>query len=53
MWHEWVAAYVGEWVHLDPTWGQSVADATHFAVGEETSAEIAPLIGELQITDVR
>ncbi|HVE81975.1 MAG TPA: transglutaminase domain-containing protein, partial [Myxococcales bacterium] len=53
MWHEWVAAFVGEWVQLDPTWGQPIADATHFAVGEETSAEIAPLIGELQVTDVR
>lgn len=53
MWHEWVAAFVGEWVQLDPTWGQPVADATHFAVGEETGAEIAPLIGELQVTDVR
>ena len=53
MWHEWIAAYVGEWVHLDPTWGQPVADATHFAVGEETNAEIALLIGELQVTDVR
>jgi len=53
MWHEWVSAFVGEWVQLDPTWGQPVADATHFAVGEETGAEIAPLIGELQVTDVR
>jgi len=53
MWHEWVSAFVGEWVQLDPTWGQPVADATHFEVGEETSAEIAPLIGELQVTDVR
>ncbi|HEY8205856.1 MAG TPA: transglutaminase-like domain-containing protein, partial [Myxococcaceae bacterium] len=54
LWHEWVAAYVGgEWVELDPTWGQPIADATHFAVGEETGAEIAPLIGELQVTDVR
>jgi transglutaminase superfamily protein len=53
MWHEWVAAFVGEWVQLDPTWGQPIADATHFAVGEETGAEIAPLIGELRITDVR
>jgi transglutaminase-like putative cysteine protease len=53
MWHEWVSAFVGEWVHLDPTWGQTVADATHFAVGEETNAEIAPLIGELKVTDVR
>src|SRR5207253_3190002 len=24
-WHEWVEAYVGEWVQLDPTFGQKVA----------------------------
>ncbi len=52
-WHEWVEAYVGEWTQLDPTFGQDVADATHFAVGEEGNAEITPLIGQLKVADVR
>lgn len=52
-WHEWVEAYVGEWVQLDPTFRQDVADATHFAVGEEGNAEITPLIGSLKVLDVR
>lgn len=52
-WHEWVEAYVGEWTQLDPTFGQDVADATHFALGEEGSAEITPLIGGLKVVDVR
>ena len=52
-WHEWVEAYVGEWTQLDPTFGQDVADATHFGVGEESSAEITPLIGSLKVTEVR
>lgn len=53
-WHEWIEAYVGgEWVQMDPTFGQAVADATHFGVGQETGAEIAPLIGQLQVTEVR
>jgi transglutaminase-like putative cysteine protease len=52
-WHEWVEAYVGEWTQLDPTFGQPVADATHFAVGEESNAEITPLIGSVKIVDVR
>lgn len=52
-WHEWVEAYVGEWTQLDPTFGQDVADATHFKVGEEGSAEITPLIGSLVVHDVR
>jgi hypothetical protein len=52
-WHEWVEAFVGEWTQLDPTFGQEVADATHFAVGEEGNAEITPLIGQLKVVDVR
>ena len=52
-WHEWVEAYVGEWTQLDPTFQQTVADATHFALGEESSAEITPLIGQLKVVDVR
>ena len=51
-WHEWVEAYVGEWTQLDPTFGQDVADATHFAVGEEAKAEITPLLGSLKVLDV-
>jgi transglutaminase-like putative cysteine protease len=52
-WHEWVEAYVGEWMQLDPTFGQDVVDATHFALGEEARAEITPLIGSLQVLEVR
>jgi hypothetical protein len=52
-WHEWVEAYVGEWTQLDPTFGESVAHATHFALGEESGAEITPLIGQLKVVDVR
>jgi transglutaminase-like putative cysteine protease len=52
-WHEWVEAFVGEWTQLDPTFGQDVADATHFGVGEEGNAEITPLIGSLVVHDVR
>jgi transglutaminase-like putative cysteine protease len=52
-WHEWVEAFVGEWTQLDPTFNQVVADATHFAFGEEGNAEITPLIGALKVTDVK
>jgi transglutaminase-like putative cysteine protease len=51
-WHEWVEAWVGEWTQLDPTFGQDLADATHFGLGEEGSAEITPLIGQLKVVDV-
>lgn len=52
-WHEWVEAYVGEWTQMDPTFGQTVADATHFGVGEEGNAEIVPLIGQMKVLEVR
>jgi len=52
-WHEWVEAYVGEWTQLDPTFNEIVADAGHFALGEESNAEITPLIGQLKVLEVR
>ncbi|MBX7115960.1 MAG: transglutaminase-like domain-containing protein [Myxococcaceae bacterium] len=52
-WHEWVEVYVGEWVAMDPTFNQEVADATHFALGEDGNAEITPLIGSLKVVDVK
>ncbi len=52
-WHQWVEAWVGEWTQLDPTFNQPVADATHFAVGEEGNAEITPLIGQLKVVEIR
>lgn len=52
-WHEWVEAYVGEWVQMDPTFGQDIASPGHFAVGEEGNAEIVPLIGQLKVVAVR
>jgi transglutaminase-like putative cysteine protease len=42
--HAWVAAYVnGEWVEMDPTFGQAVADATHLALAE------GELAGQMQL----
>ena len=52
-WHEWVEAWVGTWTQLDPTFGQPVADATHLALGEESSAEIMPLLGALKVVAAR
>lgn len=52
-WHEWVEAWVGTWTQLDPTFGQLVADATHLTLGEESSAEIMPLLGQLKVTAAR
>ncbi|MCD6152295.1 MAG: transglutaminase domain-containing protein [Syntrophobacterales bacterium] len=50
--HAWPKVYVGKWVHLDPTLGQPVADATHFELisGDfSKQAGIAVAIGKIQI----
>ncbi len=39
--HAWVKAFVGEWVEMDPTWGESLVDATHLQVAEDTLDELA------------
>jgi Transglutaminase-like superfamily len=53
-WHEWVEAWVGStWAQLDPTFGQPVADATHLTLGEESQADIMPLLGKLRVVDLR
>lgn len=38
--HTWAESYVGEWVAMEPTWGDEVVDPTHikmFEGGEETA----------------
>jgi hypothetical protein len=50
--HAWPKVFVGRWVHLDPTLGQAVADATHFELvsGDFSSqAKIALAIGKITI----
>lgn len=43
--HAWVAAYVnGDWIEMDPTFGQPVADATHLALAEGEMAGQAHLL---------
>ena len=34
--HFWAEVYVGRWVQMDPTWGQTVADANHIQLGGST-----------------
>ena len=36
LYHAWPEVYVGEWRALDPTFGQSVVDATHIKLTEGT-----------------
>ncbi len=34
--HLWAEVYVGRWVQMDPTWGQTIADATHIQLNGST-----------------
>lgn len=50
--HAWPKVYVGSWIHMDPTFGETVADATHFElVSGDFNAQttIATAIGKIKI----
>ena len=34
--HFWAGVYVGRWVQMDPTWGQTIADANHIQLDGST-----------------
>ena len=55
--HAWPEVYVGQWVRVDPTLGQDVADATHIKLSEGELyrwTDILPTIRklELQVAEV-
>ena len=53
--HAWPAAFVGDWLEMDPTWGQETVDATHIALVEGDLADqlqLVKVMGQLQITVV-
>ncbi len=50
--HAWPKVYVGEWVNMDPTLGQEIADATHIPLvegGIKEQLELIKIIGDLEI----
>ncbi len=52
-WHAWVEIRsAGEWIPLDPTFGQPVADATHLALGSGTQVDTVGLLGTLKVLGV-
>ncbi len=52
-WHAWVEIRsAGEWIALDPTFGEPVADASHIALGGGDRVDTAGLLGSLQVSDV-
>jgi transglutaminase-like putative cysteine protease len=52
-WHDWVEIRSGgEWIALDPTFGQPIADATHIALSGNDSAEVGGLLTALKVVSV-
>jgi hypothetical protein len=52
-WHAWPEVRsAGEWIPLDPTFGQAVADATHVALGAGTQVDTVGLLGSLKVVGV-
>lgn len=50
--HQWAKVWVGEWIDVDPTFGQPIADATHIKLAEGDLLEqtkLLPVIGQLDI----
>jgi len=52
-WHAWAEIRsAGEWIPLDPTFGQPVADATHVALGSGSQVDTVGLLGTLKVSGV-
>jgi transglutaminase-like putative cysteine protease len=52
-WHAWAEVQSGgEWIAIDPTFGQPVADATHLALGAGTQVDTVGLLGALRVLAV-
>ena len=52
-WHAWVEVQSGdEWIAVDPTFDQPVADPTHIVLGRGTQVDTVGLLGALQVVGV-
>jgi len=52
-WHAWAEVRSGgEWIPMDPTFGQPVADATHLALGGGSQVDTVGLLGALKVLGV-
>ena len=53
-WHAWAEVRSGkEWIAVDPTFDQPVADATHIALGRGDRVDAVALLGALSVASVQ
>lgn len=53
--HQWAKVWIGKWIDIDPTFGQTTVDVTHIKIGEGDlidQIKLIPLIGKIQINVV-
>jgi transglutaminase-like putative cysteine protease len=52
-WHAWAEVLSGgQWIAVDPTFGQPVADATHLTLGQGLQSDAMGLLGALEVEAV-
>lgn len=50
--HQWAKVWVGQWIDVDPTFDQPIADATHIKLSEGDLMEqtkLLPVIGQIEV----
>jgi len=53
--HQWASVWIGQWVDVDPTFDQPLADVTHIKLAEGdlfAQAKLIPAIGQLRVQTV-
>jgi hypothetical protein len=49
-WHEWVEVELdGKWVQVDPSWSESIANATHIKLEDDDSGRSVALYGAIRL----
>lgn len=51
--HQWATVWVGTWIDVDPTFNQTIADATHIKLAEGDlfkQVKLLPIIGQLSVS---
>ena len=53
--HQWAKVWIGEWIDVDPTFDQPLADVTHIKLAEGdllSQSKIIPIIGRIRVSVV-